>query len=415
MRLGVSAVTSIKYHREVPESLKSQRKSTLHICDSAVTCIELYNLRFIIYTLDVLKLNGIFTISLDFELHWGGFEKWKLEPRDASREPATTGSGGASVGNEFFSPSRNYNEYFFNTRKAIPEMLGLFEKHEIHVTWATVGMLFHKNREELLKNAPLAAPTYREQHLSAYHYIRTQGIGIDETDDPFHFAPSLIAKIKSTPFQEIGTHTFSHYYCNEAGQTVEQFREDLRSAQRVAMQYGVTLSSLVFPRNQFNDEYLRTAFEEGIFSVRSNPLDWFWNIQSTQSESAWKRLNRGLDAYLPVGKKNTYHLSSLSPRDGLPVCLPASRLLRPYNPRELFLNAMKLSRIRSEMERAAREGEVYHLWWHPHNFGTYPHESLDALSRILKHFIYCRDRYKMESLNMAETVMRLNHGTGGYR
>ena len=65
---------------------------------------------------------GIFTISLDFELHWGGFEKWSLP---------------------------QYQQYFFNTRKVIPQMLSLFEKHEVHVTWASVGMLFHNNNESL--------------------------------------------------------------------------------------------------------------------------------------------------------------------------------------------------------------------------------------------------------------------------
>ena len=49
------------------------------------------------------KMNGIFTISLDFELHWGGFEKWPIE---------------------------EYRQYFLNTRKVIPEMLKLFGQYE---------------------------------------------------------------------------------------------------------------------------------------------------------------------------------------------------------------------------------------------------------------------------------------------
>lgn len=318
-----------------------------------------------------------FIISLDFELHWGGFEKW---------------------------PAHDYQTYFANTRKVIPEMLDLFERHNVHVTWATVGMLFHADRQGLIDNSPVVRPTYTNQSLSAYHYMDVKGIGNSECEDPLHYADSLIEKIVSTPHQELASHTFAHYYCNESGQTLEQFREDLKAAQRAASRYNTKLRSLVFPRNQFNEQYLRVCFEEGFYAVRDNPKDWFWNIRSTQNESLWKRLNRGLDAYLPIGKHNTYRLDKIAPLQGLPICIPASRLLRPYKPQELLLNSMKISRIKGEMERAARNGEVYHLWWHPHNFGNYPKQSLHGLQQILNNFTNLQNRYGMLSLTMAEAT-----------
>jgi hypothetical protein len=149
--------------------------------------------------------------------------------------------------------------------------------------------------------------------------------------------------------------------------------------------------------------------------VRSNPLDWFWHIESTQRESVWKRLNRGLDAYFPVGKKNTYKIDSLQVREGFPLCIPASRLLRPYNPKELFLNDFKINRICDEMSRAARQGEVYHLWWHPHNFGRYPSESLRGLERILENYESCRDKWGMGSMNMGEIVEGFRFPVSGSR
>jgi peptidoglycan/xylan/chitin deacetylase (PgdA/CDA1 family) len=345
---------------------------------------------------------GIFTISLDFELHWGGFEKWnlgKVENEQLTRDNPIPNSEHRTTNNE--EPS-SYNQYFLNTRKAIPEMLSLFEKYQIHVTWAAVGMLMHESKDELLANAPALKPSYKEKKLSAYDYINTIGIGESEKSDRFHFAPTLVKKILATPDQELGTHTFAHFYCNEDGQTVEQFREDLKAAQRVAKNYGVGLRSLVFPRNQFNDQYLKVCFEEGITSVRSNPLDWFWKIDSTQAESRWKRLNRGADAYFSVGKKNTYSLSSLTVRKGYPVCIPASRLLRPYRPSEFFLNDLKIKRIKSEMTRAAYAGEIYHLWWHPHNFGRYPEQSIEGLKEILIHYRHCHAQYGMQSMTMNE-------------
>lgn len=322
-------------------------------------------------------MNGIFTISLDFELHWGGFDKWPID---------------------------RYVNYFLQTRQVIPQMLDLFATYDVHVTWATVGMLMSPTRDALLANAPPQRPTYTRKELSAYHYISNVGIGIDENEDPYHFASSLVSRILNTPYQELGSHTFSHFYCNEDGQTLAQFRDDIKAAARAASAFGCPLHSLVFPRNQFNDSYLKVCCQEGIRAVRSNPQDWFWKIHSTEREPAFKRLVRGMDAYLPVGVKKTYPLSSIPLLPGLPVCLPASRLLRPYDRRGMGLNQLKLRRIRSEMEHAARSGEVYHLWWHPHNFGMHPAESLRGLERILKHFSFCSHEFGMRSLNMNETV-----------
>lgn len=329
-------------------------------------------------------MKGIFTISLDFELHWGGFEKWPLDKIAVS-------------------PNRKaYNQYFLNTKRVIPQMLALFKKYNIHVTWATVGMLMHEDKEQLVQNFPNVKPTYLEQKLSAYHYIENAGIGNHEQEDPFHYADSLIHQILDTPNQELGSHTFAHYYCNEIGQTIDQFRDDLKAAQKAASKYNHVLRSLVFPRNQFNDEYLKVCFEEGIRVVRSNPLDWFWHIESTQGESSWKRLNRGLDAYFSIGKHNTYKLNALEIEPNLPLCLPASRLLRPYRNKELFLNSFKIERIKTEMERAARNAEVYHLWWHPHNFGNFSKENLIDLTKILHHYCYCAKKYGMQSMSMDE-------------
>ncbi len=321
-----------------------------------------------------------FIISLDFELHWGGSEKWDLD---------------------------SLRPYFQRTREAIPEMLRLFSAHDVHVTWATVGFLFHASRNELLSSLPAQLPTYKAP-IAAYDYLSSPGIGEDEDDDPFHFAPSLIRRIIKTDGQELATHSYSHYYCNEAGQTPEQFRADLQAAQKVAREkFNTTLKSLVFPRNQFNEAYLKVCREEGITSVRSNPKDWFWHIDSTQAESRWKRLVRGADAFLPIGKRSSFSEQEISPQ--VPLLIPASRLLRPYSPREAKLNGWKLNRIFREMEEAARAGEVYHLWWHPHNFGNETERNLEDLEKILTHYQQLNKQYGMQSVTMAEFTESLLH------
>src|SRR5690606_16094624 len=96
----------------------------------------------------------------------------------------------------------------------------------------------------------------------------------------------------------------------------------------------------------------------------------------------------------------------------MPICLPASRLLRPYRPAETFLIKMKIARIKSEMEKEAKTKEGYHLWWHPHNFGNHPNESLEGLKQILDHFMFCRKKYGMVSLNMGEVADVILAGEG---
>lgn len=317
---------------------------------------------------------GIFTISLDFELHWGGFEKW-----DIARK----------------------RQDFLNTRKMIPVLLQAFEATDVHVSWATVGLLMHKNRQELMRSVPPEKPAYEDGHLSAYRFIEKGFLGENEDDDPCHYADSLVRTILKTRYQELASHSFAHYYCNEPGQTPLQFDADAKAWNKAAQHYGICSTSLVFPRNQFNATYLKKCRENGIRVVRTNPKNWWWRINSTQNESKWKRLNRGLDAYLNTGGKTSYSLQDVEAEQGIWL-LPASRLLRPYHPKELFLDDLKVSRIKKEMTVAARRRECYHLWWHPHNFGHHPKQNIDALIELLNHYTLLKKKYDMRSLNMRE-------------
>lgn len=312
-----------------------------------------------------------FTISLDFELYWGVFDRGPLEDRTI---------------------------YFDNTRELIPRMLSLFEQEQVHVTWATVGMLFAKDWEEWAEAMPELMPTYKNSERSSYR-LKELFAGEQQFNNYF-FAPELVDQIISTPYQEMATHTFSHYYCREEGQDLLQFKHDLQAARRMAARKGIELRSLVFPRNQLDAPYLKICAEEGIKTVRSNPVDWFWNMDV--AEGRMKRLVRGADAYLPIGHKTSYPLSGLTLKEGLPLSLPASRLLRPVHPDNKFLNNLRLKRILKEMTAAAKARECYHLWWHPHNFGDAPEQSMADLEVIVRHYKKLEQEWGMHSMSMLE-------------
>ncbi|CAM4345093.1 polysaccharide deacetylase family protein [Gillisia limnaea] len=310
--------------------------------------------------------NGFLVISLDFELLWGVFDKVDYKEKET---------------------------YFKNTRKVIPEILGLFSEYDIHCTWATVGMLFNKNWEEWRGNKLEILPDYKNTNLSAYVY----GKALNSTETEFFcFAKDLIQQIQNTPHQEVGTHTYSHYYCLEEGQTLAFFKADLEKSIELAKQMGIELKSLVFPRNQFNEDYLKVCYYLGIENVRSNPIAWYW--KDTQNDSLKNKIFRTGDAYLGSNNKS-YKLSDLDVEKGKPLSQKASRLLRPYSTNK-FLNNLKLKRIKSEMSFAAKNNEVYHLWWHPHNFGNNSDENLSDLKKILQHYKFCNAKYGFKSLNM---------------
>lgn len=315
-----------------------------------------------------MQNNGYLVISLDFELLWGVFD---VVERDQK------------------------TEYFKNTREVIPTILKNFTENKIHATWAVVGMLFNKDWQEWKKNQPELLPEYVNSRLSAYKFGNTIETGNSEE---LFFAPDLIEKIKQAEGQEIATHTYSHYYCLEPGQNIDQFRSDLKKAIEVACAKGIEITSLVFPRNQLKPEYLEICAELGITSVRTNPSSWYW--KDTLSEAFVTKLARSGDAYFPLGKK-CYSFSEIQKKETYPLEQKASRFLRPVEGNGV-LRKLKMNRVKREMEKAAKNKEVYHLWWHPHNFGDNPQESLKDLTEILHWFSDCRERYGFQSLNMRE-------------
>jgi len=147
---------------------------------------------------------GALVISLDFELHWGVRHTLRAD-----------------------GP---YRSSLLGARIAVPRLLDLFEEFGAGVTWATVGFLFARTRQELEECAPRIRPEYTNPMLNAYR----EPIGSGEAEDPLHYAPSLIAEIRRRPRQELGTHTFSHFYCQESGQTEDAFRAFLEHGLKTA-------------------------------------------------------------------------------------------------------------------------------------------------------------------------------------
>ncbi len=316
---------------------------------------------------------GVFTISLDFELHWGVFDH---------------------------TPVNKFSERAKATRLAIPEILLRFEKHKIHATWATVGLLMADNSAIALKNSPSINRSYQSGTGNPYDLLRSSP-ELDEASAPEWFAPSLVEKVASVHGQEIGSHTYAHYCMLESGTDTKSFEADLKAARSIAKTRGLNLKSLVFPRNQYNDESAAIAWKLGFEAVRGNPEGWIYDPMADKDIHVGVKLLRLLDDYLPVFGHNTHELP-LSVIKDQPLNIPASKFLRP-SPRALkAFSQFSVRRIKESMTFAAQHGRMYHLWWHPHNFGHDTKFQLEKLDQILTHYNFLNQTYDMQSLNMGD-------------
>jgi peptidoglycan/xylan/chitin deacetylase (PgdA/CDA1 family) len=313
---------------------------------------------------------GALVISLDFELHWGVRDKC--------------------------APDGSYRENLLGARKAIPRILDLFEEFDVAATWATVGFLFAKSRHEREQFSPTARPQYTDSRLDAY----AEPIGESEGDDPLHYALSLIEQVRSRARQEIATHTFSHYYCLEPGETREAFAADLRSAVAIAQRHGIDVRSIVFPRNQFRPGYEELLQEAGIVCFRGNEPNWMYRPRPRGQETLAVRAPRLLDHYVSLSGPKVVRWDEILQPNGL-CNVRSSMFLRPYSSQRKSLEPTRLRRIAGGIQAAAEQRGIFHLWWHPHNFGAHMEQNLQFLRSVLEVFSACREKHGMQSLSMA--------------
>ena len=315
---------------------------------------------------------GCLVISLDYELLWGGIEK---------RFPEDYGQSNVR-----------------NVSTVLDRLTELFERYGVQATIATVGLIMKDNAAQALKEQPLPKPSYKKRVLSPYNndYIGR----IKKEDEHLYFAPETVKKLQASKCYEIGTHTYCHFYCWEDGQTLEEFKADLQCAIETAKSRNIELTSIIFPRNEVKDEYLAVCSSVGINAYRGNPKRFF-NKQSTKIGRIFQRIARIADNYINISGHNTYTLDSLEVKEGC-VNVPASRFLRPYSKKLSFLEPLRLRRIKNDIRYAAKHNQMYHLWWHPHNFGCNMQENLAFLEKVLDEYKVCNDRYGMTSYSMKD-------------
>ncbi len=315
---------------------------------------------------------GTMVVSLDFELLWGVIDH---------------------------RTQNSYGQNVLGGRKAVREILKAFQEYEIHATWGIVGLLARESIEDCRNNCPRLLPEYDEAGLSSYnHFSEAQ-----DYDPDCLFAPDLISLIASSNNQEIASHTYSHYYCVEKGQDSDAFSCDTEMAGKVLSQYCDHVQSIIFPRNQYNSDYAEVLKNNGIKNYRGNELTWYYRPMAKNGgyNNVFRKMMRLLDAYINLSGSNCYDYQEIADESGLNN-VRSSRFFRPYTAKLKQLEPLRMRRIKNQMRHAAINHQVFHIWWHPHNFGSNTAENMKNLICLLEYYKSLEAQYGFKSMNMSE-------------
>jgi hypothetical protein len=320
-----------------------------------------------------VHVSGALVISLDFELAWG------------------------MLGMQ--SPHGRYRPHLEGVWDVVPGTLELFERHGVHATWATVGMLAMDGREAWRAAWPAVRPDGLAAAADPYR------VEPDEASraGSVWFAAELIDAIVSTPHQELASHGFAHLACME-GVDRRAFQADLEAATAAFKRWQVTPRSFVWPKHQVRRDWLDDLTAAGFDVHRGPARHVLYTPRAGRAGGLHIRAGRLADAVVPLSGSGSHAWPPTLLENG-PIDVPESHFVRPL-PRPLAWTAerFQVGRLQQAMTHAARQGRLLHLWWHPHNFGADPKSHLRDLRRLLQHAQALNQDWSFPSLTMLEAA-----------
>ena len=304
----------------------------------------------------------MFCISLDFELAWG------LDEVDISN---------------------GYLKNLINAKQAAKEIYFTLDKYDMKATWACVGLLMEEEQEN--HENFLSSLKYKNKDCSPLNILKLKRrleLDIFEAKD-------IIKTISDNKDQEIASHTFSHIYLLEEGIKKSDVDTDIEKFKNVV---PFEVGTIIFPRNQINENYLGEYFMNGFCVYRGAYEHWAY-MPSSGKGCLKKRIFRLLDSYIPLTDQFT-DLPDFSPDKMLNI--PGTCFLRSIKPDRYISNFIKLQRIKHSMRKAAKNNKLFHLWWHPHNFGNNLDANIKYLTEILIYYKKLESKYGMRNMRMCD-------------
>ena len=290
---------------------------------------------------------GLFTISLDTELAWGAVDK----PESYKRN----------------------KKYYFQTRDVIDRILNLFEKYHISGTWAIVGHLFLEScqQDEGVKHSNIIRSSTAWYKRDWFEQDPCSNI----YESPEWYGKDIVDKIRdSSVYQEIGSHSFSHMIFNNPLLSQETVRSELSEMIQVAGNEGITIDSFVFPRNA--EGYYEELVKIGIKVFRGIDQVWY-NHMAGYKRKFFHIVDDCLCLSPPVYEAKFSHGMMNIPGSMLYLSRDGFRKLIPIK--------LRIIKAKKGIDRAIKEGKIFHLWFHPFNIASDSESLLFGLEEILKY------------------------------
>lgn len=304
---------------------------------------------------------GVFTISLDTELAWGTSDKGNVE---------------------------RYEEAYRNTPEVIDQLCDLFDEYEIPATWAIVSHLLEDCDGDHSNRTP---PDF--EWVDDWFGELPCATGIDEE---LWYAPWLIDRIRECETeQEIGLHGSTHMQLGADGCSRQHAEEEVGAAVETIRTHGVEPKSFVFPRNDIG--HVDVLREYGIEVYRGKDARWY---ERPSVPDVVKPPLRFADEAARIRPSVVEPVE----RDGI-VELRGSQVFRPsYDGWQYTLGESSISRAKKGLERVARTGGVFHLWFHPFNLGQNISIDINRLERIIMFARKLSVRGHIEIMPMIKTI-----------
>jgi peptidoglycan/xylan/chitin deacetylase (PgdA/CDA1 family) len=307
-------------------------------------------------------MTGIFILSLDTEIAWGTYGE-----HDLNRQ------------------CHNFD----NNRQIVQRLVDLLDKYDIAATWAVVGHLFldHCNG-----HPDVLQPHYAWADKPDAE--RDPCTNIEK--DSWYYGSDIIQMIRNAKTQhEIGTHTFTHVMAGDPAVSLEIWQSQLRKTVAIHRENGLTATSLVFPQNKI--KYVEQLSQFGITAYRGEEQSWYASLPK-RIQRACHLLDRAIGLRPP-----TYDPNHLRQGKQL-VNLPASQFYMSYDGIRRYIPLeSRVRQARLGLNRAERNGHLYHLWFHPFNLGS-SEQMFDGLEMILNDVATRRDAGRIKVMTMAQAA-----------
>lgn len=302
---------------------------------------------------------GTFVLSLDTELAWGSFDKG-LGPKLVRRAA-------------------------WENREGIPKLLELLCRHRISATWAFVG---HATLDHCSGHPELEPVKYEWFRADWFQHDPAA----DESRHPEWYGRSCFLQIlRATHPQEIAFHSFSHVIIGNPGTPRRRAAQEFVACQKIAQQFGIRGDVFIYPRNRVG--YLDELKEAGFRAFRAPDATQFRNGH----DGVRKILGTLADFFAVTPQAVAPYI------DHELVAIPGSMMLRSMDGwRRVIPLRARRARILKGLERAIRDGGIFHLWFHPLNLYSSQEKIFDLLEECCGRVNLLRERDDLRVLTMGE-------------